>query len=211
MKRLFILAAILALVNFPTTSQAQWSVGPHIIVSIPQRDFANVSDAGGGFGIKGIYRFLSLHGLGLRADFAFISYGSEFRSVKIGGFTEPARTENQSYRLTFGPDFSFGTGSFKIQLYGMGGFYFYQTNVIFTSGFSVFSDSRDNIAELGWGFGGGIQYDIGLGPWLDLAVEYNTINNIPGPPDENNEDQRVDIDAKDITLKIGVVFFIGGS
>lgn len=206
MKRLLIFAVILTLVIFPKISQAQWSVGPHIIVSIPQQDFANVSDAGGGFGIKGVYRFPSLHGLALRGDFGYISYGSDFKTVIIGGFAAPARTENQSFRLTFGPQFSFGTSRFKIQLVGMGGFYFYSTSVIFSSGFA---DIQDNIAELGWSLGGGIQYDIGLGPWLDLAVEYNTIKNIPGPPDENDPDKRIDIDAKDITLKIGVVFFIG--
>ncbi|MFQ5822622.1 MAG: outer membrane beta-barrel protein [bacterium] len=209
MKRLFILAVILSLVNFPKLSQAQWSVGPHIIVSIPQQDFANISDTGGGFGIKGMYRFASLHGLSLRGDFGFISYGTDFRSVNIGGTIVPARTENMSFRLTFGPQFSFGTGRLKIQFFGMGGFYFYSTNVTVSDGFIVFTDSQDNLARLGWNVGGGFLYDIGLGPWLDIAVEYNTINNIPGPADENNPDNRIDIDAKEITLKIGVVFFLG--
>ncbi|MFQ5865459.1 MAG: outer membrane protein [bacterium] len=211
MRRLFIIAVIFTLVNLPKISQAQWSVGPHIVVSIPQQDFANVSDAGGGFGIKGVYGFQSALGLSLRGDFGYISYGSSFKTISIGGRLVPARTENQSFRLTVGPQFSFGTGRLKIQLFGMGGFYFYSTNVIFSSGFGgVFADSQDNISELGWNVGGGIQYDIGLGPWLDVSVEYNTINNIPGPPNENDPNKRIDIDAKDITLKIGVVFFIGG-
>ena len=83
----------------------------------------------------------------------------------------------------------------------MGGFYIYRTSNDF--------GSRDTTAELGWNLGGGIQYDIGLGPWLDIAVEYHTINNIPGPVDPNDEEKRVDIDANDISLKIGVVFFLG--
>lgn len=214
MKRKIHLTVVFAVLVLPALVYAQWSVAPHIVVSLPQSDFANVSGTGGGIGIKGVYRFPSLGGLSLRSDFGFISYGSQFESVNIGGQSIPARTRNESFRLTFGPEFSFGTSNIRLFGSAMGGFYFYRTSITVTTIFGPSSiGSENNEAKLGWNLGGGIQYDIGLGPWLEIAVEYHTIKNVSAPAEAQAGGDKIDtinIDAKDFTLKIGVVFFIGG-
>ncbi|MFQ5708643.1 MAG: outer membrane beta-barrel protein [bacterium] len=201
-----------ALVLPPALCQAQWSVGPHIVISAPTSDFANVSEVGGGLGLKGIYQVSKFAHLSLRSDFSFISYGgTKFKSVTVnGGGPFPAQSRNESFRLIFGPQVSFGKRPIKFQLFSMGGFYFFRENLTITDGFFVVQDSRENSSELGWNFGGGIQYDIGLGPWLDISVEYNTIKNISGPPVAGDEQApRPDIDANEITIKMGVIFFLG--
>lgn len=213
MKQKLHLFVVFVVIFLPALIYAQWSVAPHIVVSFPQSDFANVSGTGGGIGLKGVYRFPALGGLSLRSDFGFISYGSQFESVNIGGQLVPAETRNESFRLTFGPEFSFGTS--KIRLFGsaMGGFYFYRTSITVSTIFGPSAiGSEDNAAELGWNLGGGIQYNIGLGPWLEVAVEYHTIKNVSAPAGTQTgggKIETIDIDANDFTLKLGVVFFIG--
>lgn len=206
MKLAKILSVLSALSLLPAVVQAQWSVAPHIIISVPTADFANISDVGGGLGIKGVYGFRSLGGLGLGADFGYITYGgTTFENVN----NFPARVRNESFRLTVGPHISLGAGSFKLRLFAMGGFYVFRESRTITDGFFVVQDTGESQEELGWNFGGALQYDIGLGPWLDASVEYNTIKNIPGPPPQNPDDTRPEIDANEITVKLGVIFFLG--
>jgi opacity protein-like surface antigen len=90
----------------------------------------------------------------------------------------------------------------------LGGFYFFRTNINLDQ-FNTISSEND--AALGWNAGGGLMYDIGLGPWLDVAVEYQTIYNATTEfPDPNNQNQSLkrDITAHEITLKVGVTFFL---
>lgn len=214
MKILSILTVLILSLYFGNASPVlaqKWTIGPHIIVSLPQSDFANVSSAGGGIGIKGIYRVSKLGNLSIRSDFGFISYGSKLETLDNfrGVPNVVAETRNESFRLIFGPQVTFGSSHIKFNLATMGGFYFYRTLVTVPSFFGPISESRDDTAELGWSLGGGVQYDIGLGPWLDFAVEYHTIKNVPAPALEGAEGQTVNIDANDISLKFGVVFFIG--
>ncbi len=206
MKRSIIIIAFLLLIISPGFIQAQWSVAPHVVISIPNADFANVSGTGGGFGIKAIRDFRSMHGIGLRGDFAFISHGKDFGTV--GGYISEIR--HQSFRLTFGPQYSLGTRKFKVHAEVSGGFYIFRTNEDIQTNFGFFQDSSGD-AALGWNFGGGFQYDIGLGPWLDVALEYQTIYNIPqivGIDEATLKSITTDITAHEITLKIGVIFFL---
>ncbi|RMF58027.1 MAG: hypothetical protein D6743_18200, partial [Calditrichaeota bacterium] len=70
----------------------------------------------------------------------------------------------------------------------------------------------DSDAALGWNVGGGLQYDFGLGPWLDIAVEYQTISNLTTSIQDPNDASKTiknDITAREITLKFGLIFFLG--
>jgi opacity protein-like surface antigen len=208
MKRIIVFAAIVLGAIAPNGARAQWSVGPHILVSFPKSDFANVSETGGGFGIKVARKMRSLGGVGLRGDFAFLSYGRDLTTVNFGGIPILAEVRHDAFRLTFGPQFVFGTRSLKAHVGALGGFYFFRTNINLDQ-FNTISSEND--AALGWNAGGGLMYDIGLGPWLDVAVEYQTIYNATTEfPDPNNQNQSLkrDITAHEITLKVGVTFFL---
>ena len=62
--------------------------------------------------------------------------------------------------------------------------------------------------------GGGLQYDIGLGPWLDVSFEYQTIYNITTEFQVRDAQgtvigiEKQDITANEFTIKVGVIFFL---
>ncbi|MCH6559790.1 outer membrane beta-barrel protein [candidate division KSB1 bacterium] len=211
MHRFIILASTFAVLYFPIKIQAQWSAAPQIVISIPSSDFANVSGTGGGFGVKVIRDFGKRSGFGLRGDFAFLSHGKEFTQVNIGGLFI-AEVKHQSFRLTFGPQYSFGSRNFKMHGSMLGGFYIFRTNTDVNTSFGFFQDSSGD-AALGWNVGGGLQYDIGLGPWLDVSFEYQTIYNVPSTefqelPGGEVQTIEKDITANEFTIKVGVIFFL---
>jgi len=213
MQRFFILVSTFALLYFPIKIQAQWSAAPQIIISIPSSDFANVSGAGGGFGVKVIRDFGKRSGFGLRGDFAFLSHGKEFTQIgtSVGSFI--AEVRHQSFRLTFGPQYSLGSRNFKMYAAVLGGFYIFRTNTDVNTSFGFFQTSTGD-AALGWNAGGGLQYDIGLGPWLDVSFEYQTIYNITTEFQVRDDQgtvidtQKQDITANEFTIKVGVIFFL---
>jgi len=212
MHRFIILASTFVVLYFPIKIQAQWSAAPQIVISIPSSDFANVSGAGGGFGVKVIRDFGGRSGFGLRGDFAFLSHGKEFTQVNIGGLFL-AEVKHQSFRLTFGPQYSFGSRNFKMHGSMLGGFYIFRTNTDVNTSFGFFQDSTGD-AALGWNVGGGLQYDIGLGPWLDVSFEYQTIYNITTEFQVRDAQgtvigiEKQDITANEFTIKVGVIFFL---
>jgi len=219
MRILTVIAGGLLLCSFTVPLQAQWSVAPQIVISVPQADFENVSQTGGGFGVKVSRKFKSLGGLELRGDFAFLSYGKEFNQLTDGagnpitefGFPLIAEFRNEGMRMTLGPQYTVGTDFLKVYAGVLGGFYYYRTNVTVQGTTFGFSDSRDNNVALGWNFGGGLLYDIGLGPWIDLSLQYQTIYNLPTRSEQQNEQggfDTVDITAHEFTFKIGVLFFL---
>ncbi len=210
----FLLAGFFLLL--PGVVQSQWAVSPHVVVSIPRHDFANVGKNGGGFGVK-VERFRDRgrNGFGARGDFAFLSFGRKTSVVVDSfGFPIPIESRNEGFRLTFGPQYRLGGRSLKIFAAATGGLYFYRTNITAQfstiSGTQFFQDSQGNNWALGWNIGGGIQYDIGLGPWLDISFEYQTIYDLPASVEEDAEaDVAIpDINANEFTIKFGVIFFL---
>jgi len=212
---LSILAAAMVL-SLPLAAEAQWSVSPHIVVSVPEQKFANVGKTGGGFGIKfEHYSNVSRRGFGLRGDFAFLSFGRK-TSVIVDqfGFPVPIESRNEGFRLTGGPMYSVGGRSLKAYVAATGGVYFFRTNITATlssfNGTQFFQDSQGNNWSLGWNVGGGLQYDIGLGPWLDVSFEYQTMYNLPAAKEDADVTASVpDITAHEFTIKFGVIFFLG--
>ncbi len=198
--------------------QAQWAFSPQVIVSIPTSDFANVRETGGGFGLKVVRQTEALgRGLGLRGDFGFLTFGKRTNLFFDPFFgTIPVETRNESFRLTVGPEYRFGGRKLKLYLGANGGAYFYRTTIN-TIGFSltgsdVASNSLDSKWALGWNVGGGFQYDIGLGPWIDVGVAYQTIHNVPQALRDGEaelDEQVPDITAHEFTIKFGVVIFVG--
>lgn len=215
-----LLLSILAL--FPSSSRAQWAVSPQVVISIPKSNFANVDGTGGGFGVKAVRQTDWLgRKLGIRGDFAFLTFGKERAFDPFLGYSVELR--NEGFRLTFGPEYKTGGRKLKFYLGANGGLYFFRLNVtsqIFDpfGNSASFFDSRNNNWALGWNGSIGVQYDIGLGPWLDLNFEYQTMHNLPAStvdpnsdtPSEPNPDAQIpDITAHEYTIKVGVIFFLG--
>ncbi|MCZ6819554.1 MAG: hypothetical protein O7G31_08690 [Calditrichaeota bacterium] len=218
MKNVLVLFAVLLLLTLPGKSGAQWAVAPEIVISIPQSNFANVGETGGGFGIKAIRSTKLLdHKLELRGDFVFLTFGKETTFVTDGIQLIPIEARNEGFRLTVGPQYRFGGRSLKFYLGANGGLYYFRTNItaqVFgAGGTSFFQDSDNNNWSLGWNGVVGLQYDIGLGPWLDLSFEYQTMYNLPESiADDASEEQIAnikDITANEYTIKFGVIFFLG--
>lgn len=214
MKRFTICTILLVVTAIPGLGQAQWSVGPHIAISVPTAEFANVSDVGGGFGVKVVRQFSSVNGFALRGDFAFLSHGREFQTVNTFSGTFVAEVRQQSFRLNLGPQFTFGTDNLKFYVGARTGFYVFRTSINVSTGVGFITADDQADAAVGWNAGGGIQYDIGLGPLLDVAVEYQTIYNITTEFEiQDNQGQTVsetrDITANEFTVKLGVTFFLG--
>lgn len=216
MKRKFIPILCTMVLASHGIAQAQWQVGPHIVVSIPQADFENASDVGGGFGVKAT-RELSEY-FSLRGDFSYISYGKEFKPVldsegrPIGDIFGPyiAEFRNEGYRLIGGPQLNLMAAG--LRLYGAleGGLYYYRTNVNIPTTFQLVSRSDNNNFALGWNINGGLQFDIGLGPWIDLNLEYHTVYNVPQVVEDDitEETTKVDIDLTEFAVTFGVNFFL---
>lgn len=218
MKNVFMLLAVLLLLTLPGKSGAQWAVAPEIVISIPESNFANIGETGGGFGIKAIRSTKLLdRKLELRGDFVFLTFGKETTFVTDGIQLIPIEARNEGFRLTFGPQYRFGGRSLKFYLGANGGLYFFRTNITARArvpgGTSFFQDSDNNNWSLGWNGAVGLQYDMGLGPWLDLSFEYQTMYNLPESiaDDATEEDiaNRKDITANEYTIKFGVIFFLG--
>ena len=192
------LAIILSMVSASSLT-AQWAIGPHLIISAPQGDFSDVYKSGEGLGIKFMYEMPVVTFVTLRADVNYISYGA--RPGSYGYWITSDR--NEAFRLIAGPQFSFGVGSFKFYTIAMGGVYNFRhvQTVSDYYGYYGYADTRESRTKLGWTAGGGILWDIGVGPWVDLEVRYHTITDIidyePG-----------DYDGNDLTVNLGVLFFL---
>jgi len=215
MQRIIVLVSSFALFYFPIKIQAQWSAAPQIVIAVPSSDFANVSGTGGGFGVKVIRDFGRRTGFALRGDFAFLSHGKEFTTVNTNSIfgSRLAEVRHQSFRLTFGPQYAIGTRKFKMYGSVLGGFYIFRTNTDLNIGGNIFQDSTGD-AALGWNAGGGFQYDIGLGPWLDFSFEYQTIHNITTEFEVRDDQgtlidiEKQNITANEFTIKVGIIFFL---
>jgi hypothetical protein len=214
-KRLLFLVMML-LLPLPLQAQGRWQVGPHILVSIPRQEFENVSGVGGGFGVKGLYELSD--NFTLRGDFAYLSYGKEFENLNqldpFTGFPLVAEDQRQAFRLSVGPQGLIGGDVFSIYASLQGGVYFYRINRIIPTFTYNYSESKNNNFALGWNGGLGFQFDIGLGPWIDICAEYQTMYNLPGKLIESDDPEEPptrgpDITAHEITLKFGVIFFLG--
>lgn len=215
MNRKFMLVLCASVLASYGIVQAQWQVGPHIVVSIPQADFENASAVGGGFGVKANREVSEL--ITLRSDFSYISYGKEFKPVFDGngnplldffGFPYIAEFRNEGYRLIGGPQLNLHALGLRFYSALEGGLYYYRTNVNIPTEFQLVSRSDNNNFAWGWNINGGFQFDIGLGPWLDFSLEYHTVYNVPQVVEDKitEETTKVDIDLTEFAIKFGVNF-----
>jgi len=179
--------------------------GLHFLVSVPLGDFADISKTGIGLGGKLLYQVESTPWLHIRGDLGYLSYESSQRLIPGYG-TQSVR--NEGFQLTIGPQVNSDINPFNVYIGAAFGFYYYQTVISYPDLAYYYgipaSDTKDSNACLGWNVGGGIMFDIGLGPLIDLGVKYSNIYNGAVYRQENKP--TVKKNAQDIMITIGVVF-----
>jgi len=193
---------------------SKWAIGPHLVFSFPQEEFANVSRTGEGLGGKLLYRFPGFVSVVPRLDVGFLSYGekrNEERIQRSGYFI--VTTRNESFQVTLGPQFSQRIGRVTPYFAPMGGLYVYRTVVSIPDLYYYYgipaAETTDSLTRLGWNINGGIMIDIGLGPHIDIGFKYQTIPNaVETETEVEGESVRIKSDATDFIVSIGVVFYL---
>ncbi len=187
----------------------KWTLGPHLIISFPQSEFANLSKTGEGIGGKLLYHFPSVPFLRPRVDLAYLSYGEKRKSQTFSSGYYLVTTRNESFQLTLGPQFSVKAGAFTPYFAAMGGVYNYRTvtsipEYYYYYGYPI-SETTSNLTRLGWNVNIGMLIDIGLGPFIDIGVKYQKINNAV---ETRIDEVTMKSDAEDLNVCIGVLFFL---
>jgi hypothetical protein len=86
--------AILLTLVFYSTAMAGFAIGPNLFLSLPQDDFANVSQNGGGVGVKFLFSPPLMPAFAVRADVGFAVYGSETEEDEVAGIAVDVETRN---------------------------------------------------------------------------------------------------------------------
>lgn len=205
-----IILSLFILISFAYAEESNWAVGPHLLISIPQSDFANLSKTGEGIGGKILYKIESVATfVKPRFDIAYISYGEKRKTTpfSVGYFI--VQTRNESFQFTIGPEFHYKIGRVTPYIAPMGGLYLYRTVVSIPDLYYYYgipaSETVDKLTKLGWNINAGLLIDIGLGPHIDISVKYQTIR---GAVKSEVEGHKIESDAKDINISIGVLFYL---
>lgn len=204
MKKTLLLSLGIFWCLFTTVGAATYGIGPHILISMPQENFANISGSGEGFGLKGYIDFKNLPGFSMRADLGFLSYGDK---MQIESFYF-VQTRNEGLQLSVGPQYLYKTGRFGAYFCPMIGIFNYSTIVSVPDlyyNYYNYSERRGSKTNWGWSIGVGLLYDIGLGPWIDLSAKYGKILNIV---EARTNNQVIKSDAVDVSITVGVLFFL---
>lgn len=198
--------------------QSNWAIGPHLVISLPQDDFANVSKTGEGIGAKVLYKIGSIPYLVPRLDFAYISYGEERGDPFFASYYAMVQTRNEAFQLTLGPQIQRKYGRFMPYMSAMGGLYVYRKVTSYTDAYSYYdpyggygyADTKFSLTKFGWNVNAGVKLDLNLGPFVDLNIRYQTINDgvKRTAVDESGVEHTQVFDAKDFTITLGVVFFL---
>jgi hypothetical protein len=212
---------ILLLLSFsPLMAQeywgSNWAVGPHLVISFPQDEFANVSKTGEGLGAKLLYKLESVPGIYPRLEFNFISYGEKKGDPFFASYYAMVQTRNESFNLAFGPQFQKKYG--RLMPYGavLAGLFHYRSVTSYTDAYSMYdpyggygySDTKFSSTNFGWNVNGGLMLDVNLGPFIDLNFQYKRINGVENEYELDGEKITKKFDASDITVTLGVVFFL---
>jgi len=206
MKRAIVLLLICFAGSWGVSAQTgNWGVGPHLVISLPQSGFENFSRDGEGLGIKAYQRFHNKY-FSLRGDFSYLSYGERRESEWVDLYYYLVTRRIESFQLVLGPQLTAPVGPVTLYAAAMGGWYHYHTvetveDYIYGYPYSETKDSQD---RWGWNVNGGVLIDLGLGPFIDLGVKYQTILDV----ETTKSGQKVKQDAKDLGITLGVVFFM---
>lgn len=210
MKQINRVMLLLLLVSVISSAQTSpWAAGAHFIVSLPQSDFANLSKDGEGIGGKLFYRPGMSRFFALRSDLNYISYGEKRNSMQASMGYFLVQVRNESFQLTVGPQLSLPIGRFTVYAAPMAGIYNYRTvasvpELYYYYGYPA-AETTTSLTRWGWNVNAGLLIDIGIGPHIDIGAKYQKI--AKAVKTEIN-DIKVEKDATDICICIGVTFFL---
>jgi len=208
MFRRFGLTVVLGVLLFvPATAWAGFSVGANLLLSLPQEDFANVSESGGGVGIKLLFSPPLVPAIAVRADVGFVVYGSENYRDQVAGIPVDVTVRNQSVQFTVGPQFQSPMGPVRFYAAPMAGVYNYSTRLELEG--TDIGETQNSTTKFGWNINGGMLVQVYESPIkkfkLDINLEgkYHTIKEAI---ETEIDGLTTTSDANDISLHLGVLF-----
>ena len=192
-----------------------WAVGPHLSMSFPQSDFADITKTGEGLGAKVFYRIESVPYFLPRLDFTYLSFGEKRSSLFEGyaSYYDYITTRTESFQLLLGPQFATKFGRVSLYFAPMFGLFNFRTletipiyyDPYYQSYYSYYTETTHSLTRPGWAVNGGLYFDLGLGPVIDFELKYQNISNAV---QHTVNDQQVKSDVADLGISLGVVFFI---
>jgi hypothetical protein len=207
LKQMFWMLPLFLTFVFTSTALAGFGVGGNILLSQPQEEFANVSETGGGLGLNFLFSPPLLSVIAVRADFAFIFYGSDSYEDEVAGIPLEVKTQYQSVQFTAGPQFQTPVGPLRFYAAPMAGVYNYSTTVSIEG--TDISETESSTTKFGWNFSGGILVQVYRSPIkkfkvdIDLGAKYHTIKDAV---ELDIDGEKQTSDANDVTIHLGALF-----
>jgi len=204
--KVILIGIILVSATFPLHAQEEnWGLGVHLVVSLPQQGFDNLSRDGEGIGTKVFYRLNPW--FSLRGDLAYLSYG-ERRNSEMSSYGYWLVTRrNESFQLALGPQLSHQIGRITPYTAAMGGFYYYHTVTTYEDYYSYYSypytENSNGQSKLGWSLSSGLLIDLGIGAHLDFGFKLQNIRKVETTIKEVTTRQT----GVDYVITLGAVFF----
>lgn len=206
-RRLVAPIALFLTLVVPAAASTGFSVGGNLLLSLPQEDFANVSESGGGLGIKLLYSPPLVPAIAVRTDLGFVVYGSENYRDQVSGIPVDVTVRNQAIQFTVGPQFQSPMGPLRVYAAPMAGVYNYSTRLELEG--TDIGETRNSTTKFGWNINGGMLirvYQSPIGKFkLDINIEgkYHTIKEAI---ETEIDGVTTTSDANDISLHLGVLF-----
>ncbi|HNW59166.1 MAG TPA: outer membrane beta-barrel protein [bacterium] len=185
----------------------KWGLGAHLLVSLPQQGFDNLSRDGEGIGGKAFYR-LTPH-FALRSDLGYLSYGERRNSeMSSNGYYFVTR-RNESFQISLGPQLTYAISRVTPYLAALGGFYYYHTVTSYEDYYSYYydyypySNSSNGQSKLGWNLSTGVLIDLGIGVNLDFGFKLQNIPKVVTVQEKVSTKET----GIDYMVSLGAVFF----
>lgn len=205
------LLVILTLLLFPSAAFSRTALGPTLIGSLPQNEFADMAGAGAGIGAKFLYYLPSLPVLAFRADVSAVWYGSQ-ESISLTTEYSPEivahlKTRRRSYRVALGPHLESPTGSIRPYLAPMIGLYHHRVTEKI-DGQIAWQSECVNTMKFGWSLGAGFVVDLTGWPEqnlelvLDIGAKYHAAQDLLGPWPFLDAENR---DAEEVVVTLGAM------
>jgi len=205
-RRVILPAAMLLILIGLSSARADIGVGGGILLSLPQEDFANVSEIGGGMGLKFLFSPPLAPAIAVRVDAAFVVYGSENYREQVAGIPVNITVRNQAVQFTVGPQLQLPAGPIRFYAAPMAGVYNYSTRVEIEG--TDIGETQSSTTKFGWNISGGLLIRVYQSPikrWkldIDLEGKYHTIKKAIETEVGGVVEQT---DANDVSLQAGVL------
>jgi hypothetical protein len=184
--------------------------GAHLLISSPLGEMKDVAKTGMGLGAKFLGTFEMLPWLSIRGDIGYLSYDSKQNLVNYRGYAIYRITRQEGFQLALGPQVMYSHSFFRLYAAPMIGFTYFQTVVsapeLAYYGYNA-TETQNSYGAFTWAVSGGVMFDIGLGPLIDIGIKYDHLTN--GVRKEL-DGRQLKSDGADLTIMLGVVFFSNG-